>query len=50
MLDNQEFYGNRADNAYWEGACEVLDTQGQIIGKAYLELAGYGGGLGARLN
>jgi hypothetical protein len=27
-----------------------LDTQGQVIGKAYLELAGYGGGLGARLN
>jgi predicted secreted hydrolase len=50
LLDNQEFYGNRADNAYWEGACEVLDAQGQIIGKAYLELAGYGGGLGARLN
>ena len=50
LLDNQEFYGNRADNAYWEGACEVLDTQGQVIGKAYLELAGYGGGLGARLN
>ena len=38
------------DHAYWEGACEVLDAQGQIIGKAYLELAGYGGGLGARLN
>jgi len=50
MLDSQEFYGNRADNAYWEGACEVLDAQGQVIGKAYLELAGYGGGLGARLN
>ena len=50
LLENQEFYGNRADNAYWEGACEVMDTEGQIIGRAYLELAGYGGGLGARLN
>ena len=50
LLDNQEFTGNRADNAYWEGACEVLDTEGRVIGKAYLELAGYGGGLGARLN
>jgi predicted secreted hydrolase len=50
LLNNQEFTGNRADNAYWEGACEVLDTEGRVIGNAYLELAGYGGGLGARLN
>ena len=47
---NQEFYGNRADNAYWEGACEVLDVKNRVVGRAYLELAGYGGGLGARLN
>ena len=26
------------------------DQAGGIIGRAYLELAGYGGGLGARLN
>ena len=50
LLDNQEFTGNRADNAYWEGACEVLGAEDRVIGKAYLELAGYGGGLGARLN
>ena len=50
LIDNQEFTGNRADNAYWEGACEVVDMEGRVIGKAYLELAGYGGGLGARLN
>ena len=50
LLDNQEFTGNRADNAYWEGVCEVLGADGRVIGKAYLELAGYGGGLGARLN
>jgi predicted secreted hydrolase len=49
-LDQQEFTGNRSDNAYWEGACEVLDLNGKRIGNAYLELAGYGGGLGARLN
>lgn len=49
-IENQEFYGNRSDNAYWEGACEVLDSENRIIGRAYLELAGYGGGLGARLN
>ena len=50
LLEDQEFTGNRADNAYWEGACEVVDMEGRVIGKAYLELAGYGGGLGARLN
>ncbi|MBP51765.1 MAG: carotenoid 1,2-hydratase [Opitutae bacterium] len=50
LLNNQEFFGNRSDNAYWEGACEVLNEEGSRIGNAYLELAGYGGGLGARLN
>ncbi len=50
LIDNQEFRGNGKDNAYWEGACEVLDGKGKRIGKAYLELAGYGGGLSARLN
>ena len=45
----QEFVGNRGDNAYWEGACEVLDADGTVIGRAYLELAGYGDGLGSRL-
>lgn len=49
ILDAQEFIGNRGDNAYWEGACEVLDAEGRSIGRAYLELAGYGGGLGNRL-
>ena len=50
LLQNQEFYGLQEDNAYWEGACRVVDNEGKIIGRAYLELAGYGGGLGARLN
>ena len=43
LIENQEFYGNQADNAYWEGACKVMDDKGDQIGKAYLELAGYGG-------
>ena len=50
LIDNQEFRGNGKGNDYWEGACEVLDGKGKKIGKAYLELAGYGGSLGARLN
>lgn len=49
MLDAQEFVGNRGDNAYWEGACRVFDGSGNAIGRAYLELAGYGGNLGGML-
>lgn len=49
LLDGQEFIGSRPENPYWEGACEVLDAAGQPIGRAYLELAGYGGGLASRL-
>jgi predicted secreted hydrolase len=49
LLDAQEFIGNRSENPYWEGACLVLDASGQEIGRAYLELAGYGGGLASEL-
>ena len=49
LLDAQEFVGNRGDNAYWEGACRVFDESGDAVGRAYLELAGYGGGLGGLL-
>lgn len=50
ILQDQEFVGNDGDNAYWEGACEVFDANGVRIGVAYLELAGYGGGLNGKLN
>jgi predicted secreted hydrolase len=50
LLDSQEFIGSRPENPYWEGACLVLDAQGQEIGRAYLELAGYGGGLASQLD
>jgi predicted secreted hydrolase len=49
LLDAQEFVGNTGSNPYWEGACEVLNAEDQVIGRAYLELAGYGGGLGGIL-
>jgi predicted secreted hydrolase len=45
-MQQQEFIGNAADNPYWEGACWVYDEAGMRIGKAYLELAGYGGDIG----
>lgn len=50
LIEDQEFVGNRLENAYWEGACEVFGINGQIIGRAYLELAGYGGNLGNLLS
>ncbi len=49
LIDGQEFVGNRLENAYWEGACEVFGSDDRVIGRAYLELAGYGGGLADRL-
>ena len=45
-MQQQEFIGNATDNPYWEGACWVYDKAGMRIGKAYLELAGYGGDMG----
>lgn len=45
LLEEQEMGNPRSGITYWEGACEVLDEKGQSIGRAYLELAGYGGGL-----
>ena len=45
-MQKQEFIGNAADNPYWEGACKVYSEAGNCIGKAYLELAGYGGDMG----
>ncbi len=50
LMEGQEFVGNDGGNAYWEGACAVFDEEGREIGRAYLELAGYGGGLASRLS
>ncbi len=49
LIENQEVNGKVSGMAYWEGACKVLDESGTIIGKAYLELAGYKPGLKERL-
>lgn len=45
LLNEQEFVGNRSDNAYWEGACAVFDKADKRIGSAYLELVGYSGSI-----
>jgi predicted secreted hydrolase len=45
-LDAQEIRPDISDIGYWEGACDVLNEQSQSIGKAYLELTGYGEPIG----
>ena len=30
---------------YWEGLSELLDTQGTLVGRGYLEMTGYAGRL-----
>jgi predicted secreted hydrolase len=42
---DQEQGGSITGLPYWEGACEVRDARGQVIGSAFLELAGYAGDL-----
>lgn len=45
LLDFQEMESRISDVQYWEGACEVLNGEGKKIGKAYVELTGYGNSL-----
>lgn len=40
-MDHQEIAGDLGGIAYWEGACDVLDDDGKVIGRAFLELTGY---------
>lgn len=46
VMDAQELSNGSAGFAYWEGACDVLDDEEKTIGRAYLELVGYGGSTG----
>ena len=49
-MEEQEIPGKIGGVPYWEGACEVANEKGQVIGTAYLELSGYSGNLKKRLN
>ena len=48
ILLQQELNGALGGIPYWEGACHVLNEQGENIGSAYLELTGYVGSLADR--
>ena len=49
LREDQELSGGVTGIAYWEGACDVQDATGKVIGRAFLELAGYAGDLGKHL-
>ncbi len=42
MVADQELSGKVGGVAYWEGACRVWDENKKEIGRAYMELTGYG--------
>ncbi|QNP50437.1 lipocalin-like domain-containing protein [Diaphorobacter aerolatus] len=49
LLDDQELDSTGSTGAvYWEGLCDLLDGAGQRVGRGYLEMTGYAGGI--RLN
>ena len=42
LVDNQELDSRQSTGAiYWEGLSDLLDEQGQVIGRGYLEMTGY---------
>ena len=42
MVDNQELDSRSSTGAiYWEGLSELLDEQGRVLGRGYLEMTGY---------
>ncbi len=49
LASDQEQDGGITRLPYWEGSCDVIDSHGQITGRAFLELAGYAGDLAGHL-
>jgi len=45
LAADQELSGGVGGIPYWEGACDVLDATGRIVGRAFLEMTGYAGEL-----
>ncbi len=42
LLDAQELDSRQSTGAvYWEGLSELLDAQGRVVGRGYLEMTGY---------
>lgn len=49
LSETQELGGEISGLPYWEGACDIVDPQGKVLGRAFLELAGYAGDLSGHL-
>jgi predicted secreted hydrolase len=50
LMPAQEIVGRSGGVSYWEGACDVRDEgSGEIVGRAFLEMTGYAGGVAERL-
>lgn len=49
LMEEQEITGELTGVPYWEGACDIVDENNRVVGRAYLELAGYVDGLNDRL-
>ena len=46
LVENQELDSRGSTGAiYWEGLCELLDSNGHRVGRGYLEMTGYAGAL-----
>jgi len=46
VVDNQELDSRQSTGAiYWEGLCEVWDSNQQLVGRGYLEMTGYAAAL-----
>lgn len=46
VIDNQELDSRSSTGAiYWEGLSDLFDSQGQRVGRGYLEMTGYAGAL-----
>lgn len=42
VIDNQELDSRQSTGAvYWEGLSELFDSQGNLVGRGYLEMTGY---------
>ena len=42
LVDNQELDSRQSTGAiYWEGLCELWSSNGEIVGRGYLEMTGY---------
>jgi len=49
VLDNQELDATRSTGTvYWEGLCEVWDSNQRLVGRGYLEMTGYAAALKMR--